>query len=378
VKRHIQLAWLLAAVLVLGAPATWGQAPAGPLHPNPGAPPESPRPAQKVRAAVRVRVNLVNTPVTVSDDKGELVLDLTEKDFHVFDNGVEQQITHFDLGGDPLAVALVVETSSRIEALLPAVRRTGIVFTQTVMAQTADAAVIGYDDTVTLLQRFTSSQDTVQKTIDNLREGTSGARLYDALSRAITLLREQPASQRRIIVIMGEATDTGSEEKLGSVLREAQLANIAIYSVGLSTTAAELRAKPSQAAPPQIGPPGTFPLPPIPGVPQTPTTQQQQMGNIDLLSAIIWLVKTGANAVGPNTLAMASKATGGLHVNTFKDRSVENALDEIGGELHAQYSLSYRPPGDEPSGYHEIKVNVSRPKVQVRTRPGYYIPPPTS
>jgi VWFA-related protein len=325
-----------------------------------------------------VRVNLVNTPVTVRDDKGELVLDLTEKDFHVFDNGVEQQITHFDLGGDPLAVALVVETSSRIEALLPAVRRTGIVFTQTVMAQTADAAVIGYDDTVTLLQRFTSSQDTVQKTIDNLREGTSGARLYDALSRAITLLREQPASQRRIIVIMGEAVDTGSEEKLGSVLREAQLANIAIYSVGLSTTAAELRAKPSQAAPPQIGPPGTFPLPPIPGVPQTPTTQQQQMGNIDLLSAIIWLVKTGANAVGPNTLAMASKATGGLHVNTFKDRSVENALDEIGGELHAQYSLSYRPPGDEPSGYHEIKVNVSRPKVQVRTRPGYYIAPPAS
>jgi VWFA-related protein len=378
VKRNIQLAWLLAAVLMLGAPAAWGQAPPGPLHPNPGAPPQSPPPSQKARAAVRVRANLVNTPVTVQDDKGELVLDLTEKDFHVFDNGVEQQITHFDLGGDPLAVALVVETSSRIEALLPAVRKSGIVFTQTVMAQTADAAVIGYDDTVALLQRFTASQDTVQKTIDNLREGTSGARLYDALSRAIALLRDQPASQRRIIVIVGEAVDTGSEEKLGSVLREAQLTNITIYSVGLSTTAAELRAKPSQAGPPQIGPPGTFPLPPIPGVPQTPTTQQQQMGNIDLLSAIIWLVKTGANAVGPNTLAMVSKATGGLHVNTFKDRSVENALDEIGGELHAQYSLSYRPPGDEPYGYHEIKVNVSRPKVQVRTRPGYYIPPPAS
>lgn len=89
-------------------------------------------------------------------------------------------------------------------------------------------------------------------------------------------------------------------------------------------------------------------------------------------------MKTGANAVGPNTLAMASKATGGLHVKTFKDRSVESALDEIGGELHTQYSLSYRPPGDEPSGYHEIKVNVSRPKVQVRTRPGYYIAPPAS
>ena len=103
----------------------------------------------------------------------------------------------------------------------------------------------------------------------------------------------------------------------------------------------------------------------------------QGQGNIDLLALAVWLVKTGKNAIGPNSLDIASKATGGLHVNTMKDRSIQKAMDEIGGELHAQYTLGYRPPGDEPTGYHEIKVEIDRPGVTVRTRPGYYIPPPS-
>ena len=43
-------------------------------------------------------------------------------------------------------MVLAVETSSHIEPMLPAVRKTGIIFTQTVMAKSAEAAVIGYDD----------------------------------------------------------------------------------------------------------------------------------------------------------------------------------------------------------------------------------------
>ena len=61
----------------------------------------------------------------------------------------------------------------------------------------------------------------------------------------------------------------GSEAKLGEVLRQAQLANVTIYSVGLSTACAELQAQPKDTRP-KITPPGTFPLPPQPGTPQTP------------------------------------------------------------------------------------------------------------
>jgi VWFA-related protein len=339
-------------------------------------PEKAPPPQAKPQPEIRVRTTLVSMPVTVQDKKGEMILDLPQRDFHVYDNGAEQKIVHFDLGGDPLSIVLLVETSSHIEALLPAVRKSGIVFTQTVMGQTSEAAVIGFDDRTTLLLPFTTDPESVQKAINQLPMGTSGIRLYDAISAALDLLKKRPENRRRVILVMSEAIDTGSETPLGVVLRDAQLSNVAIYTIGLSTTSAEMRAKPSQAAPAQIGPPGTFPLPHIPGTADTPTTQAEQQGNIDLLALAIWIVQRAANIAHEHSLAVASEATGGAHVNTFKDRTIEKAVDEIGGELHAQYVVGYQPPGNEPSGYHEIKVTVSRPGLKVRTRPGYYLAPP--
>ena len=356
---------------------SWGQgAPAGPLKPKPGAPPEQ-VPAEQQKHLIRTRVIEVTAPVTVRDPRtGEMILDLNKENFHVYDNGVEQKIDHFDLGGDPLSIVLVVETSSHVQPMLPAIRQSGIVFTETVMGQTSEAAVLGYDDTVDLLDSFTTDVDGVQNTINHLRVGTAGMRLYDAMSRGISLLQQRPAVRRRIMVVIGEAQDSGSENKLGSVLRRAELANVIIYSIGLSTTAADLRQPAGQYQAPQMGPPGTYPLPTPNGTAPSPQMEQAVQPNMDLAALLIWLVKTGKNAVGPNSLDIASKATGGLHVNTMHDRNIEKAIDQIGGELHAQYTIGYRPPGDEPSGYHEIKVTVDRHGVNVRTRPGYYIPPP--
>lgn len=340
--------------------------------------------AEQQKRAIRVRVNEVVAPVTVTNHSGEMLLDLSKENFHVYDNGVAQEIEHFDLGGDPLSIVLAIETSSHIEPMLPAVRQTGIIFTQAVMGQTAEAAVISFDSDIELLDKFTTDTDGVQNTINHLRIGVDQSRLYDAMSQGISLLEQRPAVRRRILVVIAEAQDSGSESKFGEVLRKAQLANVTIYTIGLSSSMADLRAKPNPYQGPQMGPPGTFPVPLPPGMPQTPDNEAAAQGingvggqgSVDLLALAIWLVKTGKNAIGPNSLEIASKATGGLHVNTMKDRSIQTAMDAIGGELHAQYTLGYRPPGDEPTGYHEIKVTVDRPGVDVRTRPGYYIASP--
>jgi len=196
------------------------------------------------------------------------------------------------------------------------------------------------------------------------------------MQRGISLLEQRPTPQRRIMVVVGEAQDTGSETKFGEVLRAAQLANVTIYSIGLSTAMADLRAKPQEK--PTLGPPGTYPIPTPNGQPQTPDLERQMQESGDLSALLIWLVKTGKNAIGPNALGIASKATGGLHVNVKKDGTIEKAMDAIGGEIHAQYTLGYQPSKDVPYGYHEIKVVVDRPGVSVRTRPGYYLAPPES
>lgn len=380
--------FLLASIISL----TFGglgraQAPGGPIAPKPGTPvQQAPKSDQ---GKIRVRVNLVSTPVTVRDGSGEMVVSLNPKDFRVLDNGVEQTISHFDVGGDPLSLVLLIETSSRIQAILPAIKKTGIVFTQTVMGPTGEAAVLGFNDSVDKLADFTSDADKIEKTVGSLRMGTSGTRLYDALSTAVEILTSRPEAgggpdkspgRRRVILALSEATDSGSQMKLGEVLHQAQLANVTIYTVGLSTTSAELRAEPKQVAP-QLSPPGTFPRPPLAGTPQTPTTEAQRDANIDILAAAVWAIQHIHNEVKDHALEVATTATGGAHLSTFKDRSIEKAIDQIGGELHAQYSISFTPTGTEPTGFHEIKVEVARPELKglkVRARPGYYLPPPAS
>jgi VWFA-related protein len=339
-------AWVLAS-LAADAPSAWCQdAPAGPLHPKPGMQPEPMPPAEQLKHAIRVRVNQVTTPVIVRDGSGEMVFDLKEPDFKVYDNGTEQKIDHFDVGGDPLSIVLIMEASSHIAPMFPTMKRAGIIFTETVMAQTSEAAVISYDSTVDLRATFTTDTDGVRDIIEHLPIGVDDSLLYDAMARAISMLSERPAVRRRIMLVVGEAQDSGSEAQLGEVLRQAQLANVTIYSIGLSTAMADLRAKPEH-------------------VNETP----------DLLALAIWLVKTGKNALTSNSLAIASKATGGLHMNPVKDNSIEKGMDAIGGELHAQYTISYRPSGEDSEGYHEIKVVVDRSNVTLRARPGYYIAP---
>jgi VWFA-related protein len=371
------LAMILAGIAAMAAPTTTPAQTSGPIAPRPGqAIQKAPQGAQQkpLDQSIRVRVNLVNTPVIVRDTKGELVLDLVDKNFRIFDNGVEQKLEGFDMGGGPLSVVIVMETSSRIQALFPALRRTGVLFTQTVLGENGDAAVIGYDDQVNHLHDFTSDHDAIDKTIANLQAGTSGTRLYDALASAVGMLQKRPETQRRVIITVAEAVDSGSEEKLGQVLRDAQLANITIYSVGLSTTAAEMRGPQKSGAPPSATPPGVFGRPPIPGTPQTPTTEEQRSGNMDLMALAAWIVQHAEATVKERPLELATAATGGSYQSTVKDASIEKAIDEIGGELHAQYTISYRPAGTNTAGYHEIRVQVvDRRNLTVRSRPGYYL-----
>jgi VWFA-related protein len=370
----------LLACLALFPGSISGQSQSGPIAPQPGTTVQQAPPQPKIG----VHVALVNTPVTVRDSKGQMVDNLDAKNFRVTDNGVQQKITHFDMGGDPLSIVFLIETSSRVEAFVPQVRKAGVLFTQTVMGPDAEAAVIGFNDSVDKLQDFTGSGDQIENTINHLQAGASGCKLYDAMALGVEMLsgRAQPSAdqpgRRRVMFIVSEATDVGSGSQFGQVLRQAQLSNVTIYSVGLSTTRAELQAQPRDTTP-HPTPPGTFGAPPFPGTPQGLEGDAARYGTGDLTQAVIWVVQHVADKIKGNPLELASAGTGGEHLPTFKNRSLENAIDEIGGELHSQYSVSYSPTGANELGYHEIKVTVvDRNGLKIRARPGYYVAPPTS
>jgi VWFA-related protein len=367
---------------LLFAASAYAQAPEGPMTPQPGveiqkAPPER---------TLKLRSILVNTPVTVRNAKGEMIHNLEQSAFRITDNGVPQTITHFNLGGDPVSLVVVVETSSRIESLMPELHKIGILLTQAVTGPTGETAIVSFDDSVDKRTDFTTDAEKVEKSMSGLVTGYSGAKLYDAMALAVEMLSAQPEvsatdlGHRRVMLVIAEARDEGSKAKLGEVLRQAQLQNITIYSVGLSSMRAAMQKKPEYKRPPSMTSEGTFGLPPQPGVPQTPTTEDQRYGGADLLGLAVWAVSNAANLSRSKRRSMevAATATGGAHYAAWKDRTIEQALDEIGGELHAQYTLSYTPSGELANGYHEISVTVDRPDLNVRSRPGYYLSAPGS
>ena len=369
---------VLFALLAPTAPL-FGQGPTGPIAPRPGTPVQQ-APQQ---TKIVTQVSLVNTPATVLDSRGQMVHTLEAKDFQITDNGVPQKITHFDMGGDPLSLVFLVETSARIAPLLPQLNKIGIVLTETVMGPNGEAAVVGFNDSVDKLQDFTTSHDAVEKVFTKLNTATRGSKLYDAMAVGVEMLSgrslgtTETPGRRRVMLILSEATDVGSDTKLGAVLRLAQLSNVTIYSVGLSTTMAELKA-PQKETTPEITPPGTSGRPPFPGSIQTPGTDAALYGGGDLMALAVWAVQHAKNQITDHALELAATATGGEHIATFKNHSIQKAIDEIGGELHSQYSLSYSPTDTNAGGYHEIKVTVAKEGLKVRARPGYYLAGPES
>jgi VWFA-related protein len=379
--NHFARSTVLLATMC-GVPAViCAQAPAGPITPDS-------RTAVQQPPKIKVRSILVNTPVTVRDVKGEMVHNLEENDFKITDNGVPQKIMHFNLGGDPISLVVVVETSTRVGPILPQIRKMGILISQTVTGPTGEGAVVAYDDEVKTLLDFSDDPDQMDKTMAGLREGGNGSKLFDAMSRAVAMLSGRPEvsetelGKRRVMLVIGEAHDSESEEKLGEVLRRAQLANITIYAVGVSGVKSDLKRKPEDKPAPSATPDGTFGMPPPPGTVQTPTTQQQaaQAGSpLEAAVALaVWAVTHAKDKVTSHQLEIAAAATGGQHVSAWKDRTLEKVIDEMGGELHSQYTITYAPDSDVTNGYHEITVTVDRKDLTVRARPGYYIePPPT-
>src|SRR6185437_7698092 len=322
---------------------------------------------------IRTPVNEITTPVAVTDKKGRFLLDIPEKEFHVFDNGVEQHINRWGVETQRLDIALVIESSGHVSMMAPTIRKSAIIVTQMLMAISGEAAVVSYGDTVDVRQPFTKDHDAVESSIANLKFTDDGMRLYDAMWQAALLLEKQPTECRRVLLVLGEAQDHGSTHKLGEILQQAQLANISIYAIGLSGTIADLRADSENGSTSQSSPfpPGVQPVPSAPGTPQG--VNEGGVGGGDFVYAAVWLVERATNQKKNHALQAAVVSTGGEYFHPKKDRAIQTDLNQIGNELHSQYVLSYQLQGPAVPGIHQIKVIVSRPNAIVRARLGYYL-----
>ncbi len=318
-------------------------------------------------------IDEVTVPVTVLGPKNQYVHDMILEDFTILDNDSEQSIVGFDVSFLPISMVICVQTSDRVEGILGDIRKTAYLFTELVLGEHGEAALMTFDSRVKLLVDFTNDTLKLDKGLKGMRIGTSAVALADATYSAIRLLLRRPDNHRKIIVVISESQNNGSRIGLGESLRTAQLYNIAVYPVRLSTLSARLRRKPV-VRPPNI-PAGIVVRPRMPGTPDTPTAQQQARYSVtpNMIPIVIDLVRGVKNLIFDNPLEILAKGTGGRAYSPRTTSGVQESIIRIGEDIRSQYRLSYRPNNLNERGiYHRIEVTVPYERLRLRHRVGYF------
>jgi VWFA-related protein len=170
--------------------------------------------AQESRFESRSRVVLV--PVTVNDANGRVVDGLEASDFLVLDNGQPQKVVVDTIatGVAPIAIAIAVQSSGISYTVLEKVRKIGGMIRPLIIGERGCAALFSFDERVRLLQSCTNDTDALEGAFHQLRTGEpKRAVMLDAVSAGIEELRKQPSS-RRVLLLISEKKDRGSETEL--------------------------------------------------------------------------------------------------------------------------------------------------------------------
>ncbi|HEV2202325.1 MAG TPA: VWA domain-containing protein [Bryobacteraceae bacterium] len=337
--------------------------------PTLGAPTPQATPTSDQDAPIgNVTVRIVMAPATVTDRLGNIVDGLQPSDFRLFDNGKLQRVTE-DMTSHPLSLVVAVQANEQVEKILPQVQKLGALLQAQVLGDEGEAAILAFDSRVQTMTGFTSDPDKIAMALKKIKAGSWTSRLNDATLESINLLKTRPPTRRRVLLLISEAGDKGSQIRPREVLAAAEFANIVIYSIDISHVLSSLTATPPPPSP-DTRPPGAVHLPA--GNVATPTTDSQ-MALGDWTPLIKDVFNEAKSVFVKNPLEVFTNYSGGRQYSFLNQKTLDRAVSDLGNELHSQYLLTYVPNNQQEAGYHNIVVQVAKPDLRIRARDGYYL-----
>src|SRR5713101_2521387 len=158
---------------------------------------------------IRVQVNEVVVPVTITDEKGKFVTNLEQKDFQVFDQGKEQTLRYFSAErSQPVVVGFLMDLSNFSKSQWKSYQDAAIDMALTMLPgdKKFSGYLIGYGNEAELMVNTTSDPEKIVAKLRALKPG-GGSALYDAIYQACTsraVVEGEPVDPRRILIIIGD------------------------------------------------------------------------------------------------------------------------------------------------------------------------------
>lgn len=306
-----------------------------------------------------VNTALVTVPVKVMDRGGRYVPNLTRRDFHVFENGVEQRIAYFATVDQPFTVVLLIDTSGSTHFKIEDMQSAAISFVNQLKDHDR-VMVMSFDDSIQTLCEPTSDRDTLIQAIRRTRTG-GGTRLYDAVHQVVRQ-KLKSISGRKAVVLFTDGVDTTSgNATYESTIREVRESDAAVYSVAYDTSRDVMGGPGGVRLPGGIilgmPPPGGGGGGGFPGGPGSSPTDYKRAS--EYLHEITF-------------------ESGGQYYRGDSIVGLSAAFSELAEELRRQYSIGYYPPPGQAGQRRAIKVRVNQPGLVVKARDNYIYSKPSA
>jgi VWFA-related protein len=278
--------------------------------------------------SLKVDTALVQVPVLVTTKDGQFVPGLKEGNFRVFEDGVAQHISKFEISQAPITAVLLVEFASRYYRFVYDALNASWVFAQTLKPEDW-VAVVSFDMKPQIIADFTQDKRQIMGAIQSLRiPGFSETNVFDALYD--TLDRVDGIEGRKYIILIASGCDTFSRTTYDKVLKKIKdTPNTTIFSV---STGEALRIWAEAYG---GGGPGIMPC--------------RVSSSIDFLQA-------------DNQMQTFAKLTGGRWFKPRFEGELPEIFRDIGQNIRQQYVLAYHPSNSKLDGsYRKLKVEVVAP-----------------
>jgi Ca-activated chloride channel homolog len=307
---------------------------------------------------VKVETNLVTMPVSVLDRDARFISGLMQKDFKIFENGVEQKVDYFQSVEQPFTVVLMIDVSPSTAFQIDEIHEGAIAFVNQLRPDDK-VMVVAFDDMVRVLCRPTNNRNVLYSAITQAQFG-DGTSLYEAISHVVN--RELPRIPgRKAVVIFTDGVDTTSQRATyESTVADVEEVDALFYPIRYNTQR-------------------TY------GSQRGGGSQRRRSRMDDWIGIILGGGNIPMSGGGPplgsrpedyetglRYLETLAQNTGGRKFEADSTANLDAAFGGIAEELRRQYSLGYYPdkPG-EPGERRRISVRVMRPNVIVKAKNTY-------
>lgn len=284
---------------------------------------------------IKIDSRLVNLNVRVTDGTGKLIPDLSQADFQIFEDNVEQQVVRFEPVSSPVSVVLLLDASGSTKERWKVIRKAAKKFIDTLSPNTR-IAVAAFTRRFLVICDFSCDRKLMKDRIDNTKNLQSGTAFYDAMWATMNLFKEV-SEQRKAIVVLTDGVDNSlsSEEyepkhPFDELLARIGQEEVTIYPIYFDTEfQVTVRMRGSDTH-------------------ESYATARQQLHKI-------------------------ADETGGTLFKADRAEDLDGVYQRVASELQTLYSVSYNPADKNYNGnWRNVGVKVKRASAHARTKRGFY------